>query len=68
MKESNEDEIITIIERAIKEDLDNSYVSYEDTLKNVFYFYLRNKLKGFLIDDNIRMFTEFHDGKLSVKE
>ena len=36
-------------------------------LKNAFYFHLRNKLKKLLVKNNIRIFTEFHDGKLSGK-
>jgi len=36
-------------------------------LKNVFYFHLRNKLSELLIDKNLRIFPEFHDGKLVGK-
>lgn len=71
----DEHRIIALIDRAIKEvwlteikkDIRNSYVLYEDTLKNVFYFHLRNKLIKLLADNNVRIFTEFHDGKLSGK-
>ena len=75
MKTNDTDEIVLTIDRAIKEvwineireDLDKSYILYEDTLKNAFYFHLRNKLKKLLVKNNIRIFTEFHDGKLSGK-
>ena len=69
------DKIIVKIDRAIKEvwineikkDLSNSYILYEDTLKNALYFHLRNKLSDLMEDNNIRIFTEFHDGKLATK-
>lgn len=75
MKINHIDEVMLTIDRVIKEvwineikeDLKDSYILYEDTLKNAFYFHLRNKLKDILIDNNIRIFTEFHDGKLSDK-
>ncbi len=75
MKTNDTDEIVLTIDRAIKEvwineireDLDKSYILYEDTLKNAFYFHLRNKLKELLVKNDIRIFTEFHDGKLSGK-
>lgn len=77
IKELNYDEkkILVLIDRAIKEvwlnevkaDIENSYVLYEDTLKNVFYYHLRNKLNQLLANHNIRIFTEFHDGKLAGK-
>lgn len=69
------DKIMFKIDRAIKEiwineikkDLGNTYILYEDTLKNAFYFHLRNKLNNLMEDNNIRIFTEFHDGKLAGK-
>lgn len=75
MRTNDTNEIIYTIDRAIKEawineireDLDKSYILYEDTLKNAFYFHLRNKLKELLENNNIRIFTEFHDGELSGK-
>lgn len=75
MFDSDEHKIIASIDRAIKEawlteirnDINNSYILYEDTLKNAFYFHLRNKLSQLLVDNNIRIFTEFHDGKLAGK-
>lgn len=51
----------------IKNDINSMYVLYEDTLKNAFYYHLRNRLKNVLDDYNIRIFTEFHDGKLRNK-
>jgi len=73
--DSDEHKILAIIDRTIKEiwlteiktDIENSYMLYDDTLKNAFYFHLRNKLSQLLIDNNIRIFTEFHDGKLAGK-
>ena len=47
--------------------MDKSYILYEDTLKNAFYFHLRSRLKELLIKDDIKIFTEFHDGKLAGK-
>ena len=73
--DSEDHKIAALIDRAIKEvwltkirnDIKNSFILYEDTLKNAFYFHLRNKLSQLLIDNNIRIFTEFHDGKLAGK-
>jgi hypothetical protein len=69
------DKIMLKIDRTIKEvwineiknDLSNNYILYEDTLKNAFYFHLRNKLSDLMENNNIRIFTEFHDGKLAAK-
>lgn len=73
--DSDDHKVAALIDRAIKEvwlteirnDINNNYILYEDTLKNAFYFHLRNKLGQLLIDNNIRIFTEFHDGKLAGK-
>lgn len=75
MENVDMDEILIKIDRAIKEiwlneikdDFNNSYILYEDTLKNAFYYHLRIKLKALLKKNNIRIFTEFHDGPLSGK-
>lgn len=75
MRTNDTDEIMYTIDRAIKEvwineikeDLEKSYILYEDTLKNAFYFHLRNKLNKLLKNKRIRIFTEFHDGKLAGK-
>ena len=62
-------EIIQIIDEAIKSiwvnEIRNDYENYrllkEDTLKNVMYFHLRNRI-GWLCDEcDIRIFTEFTD-------
>ena len=50
------DKIMLKIDRTIKEvwineiknDLSNNYILYEDTLKNAFYFHLRNKLSDLM--------------------
>lgn len=75
MSTNGTDKIIYAIDSAIKEiwineiknDLNESYILYEDTLKNAFYFHLRNRLNSLLEEKNIRIFTEFHDGRLSGK-
>lgn len=75
MEEKDIDETVIFIDRAIKEiwikeireDLKNNYILYEDTLKNVFYFHLRNKLGSLMEENGIRIFTEFHDGQLARK-
>lgn len=69
------DEAIIAIDRIIKEawiyeirdDLNKGYILYEDTLKNAFYFHLRNKLSDMMEEWDIKIFTEFHDGRLTGK-
>lgn len=45
----------------IKQDYDNKYLLKEDTLKNAFYFHLRNKMSSLLEQYNLRIYTEFTD-------
>lgn len=71
----NNHQIMKLIDRTIKEiwvkeiknDINNMYILYEDTLKNALYYHLRKRLDTVLNDYNIRIFTEFHDGKLHNK-
>lgn len=37
----------------------------EDTLKNALYFHLRNKMETVLIENSLRIFTEFNDAEFS---
>jgi hypothetical protein len=49
----------------IKNDYDNDWLLREDSLKNSFYFHLRNALTDqFLINNNLRIFTEYKNGGL----
>ncbi|MGG0179227.1 hypothetical protein ACTFQO_25145 [Bacillus cereus group sp. MYBK29-1] len=56
--------IDTAIKKVWTEDLKNDYANYfllkEDSLKNAFYFHLRNRLgEDFLNNNNLRIFTEY---------
>lgn len=46
-------------------DYANKFLLKEDSLKNAFYFHLRNRLgENFLMDNNLRIFTEYYvDGE-----
>lgn len=58
------DETIKYIwENDIKADYYNGWLLKEDTLKNSFYFHLRNQLGELLSNNDIRIFTEFTDGE-----
>ena len=49
----------------IKDDYDNDRLLQEDTLKNALYYHLRRKLgDAFLDKNNLKIYTEFHDGVL----
>ncbi|MWV43369.1 hypothetical protein GRF59_06955 [Paenibacillus sp. HJL G12] len=61
----------TTVDRAIKEtwlyniksDYSSNFILLEDSLKNAFYFHLRNRLSdAFLKDHNLRIYTELHTG------
>ena len=53
----------------ISSDYFNDHLLQEDSLKNVFYFHLRNELgDGFLKRHRIRIFTEFHLPKQELGE
>ena len=66
-----DEKIITKIDETIKsiwkneiaDDYKNHWLLKEDTLKNAFYFHLRNQLGVLLSNNNIRIFTEFTDDK-----
>ncbi len=58
------EKIDTAIKKVWKEDLKIDYANYfllkEDSLKNAFYFHLRNRLgEDFLNNNNLRIFTEY---------
>lgn len=58
------EKIDTDIKKVWKEDLKIDYANYfllkEDSLKNAFYFHLRNRLgEDFLNKNNLRIFTEY---------
>jgi hypothetical protein len=65
-------EVVSEIDRTIKSiwmneiprDYKNHYLLKEDTLKNALYFHLRRKLKKFLEDNRLRIYTEFTDATL----
>lgn len=62
-------EIIRIIDEAIKSvwvdkikrDYDKNWIMNEDGLKNALYFHLRKQLEPTLLENNLRIFTEFKD-------
>ncbi|PER24587.1 hypothetical protein CN490_22520 [Bacillus cereus] len=59
------EKIDTAIKKVWKEDLKIDYANYfllkEDSLKNAFYFHLRNRLgEDFLNNNNLRIFTEYY--------
>lgn len=60
-----------LIDRTIKEiwlkdiatDYNNDFLLKEDSLKNAFYYHIRQKLSdNFLIKNRVRIYTEFHLG------
>jgi len=62
------DEVINKIWlKDISEDYKNKFLLMEDSLKNAFYYHLRESLSNrFLLDNNLRIFTEFkHYGKIA---
>ena len=52
-----------IWEYDIPRDYNNRWLLKEDTLKNALYFHLRNQLKKLFDENDVRIFTEFTDGK-----
>ena len=52
-----------IWEEKIKEDYTDGWLLKEDTLKNALYHHLRNELSSVFAENDIRIFTEFTDGK-----
>lgn len=59
--------IKSIWKNEIADDYKNHWLLKEDTLKNAFYFHLRNKLGELLYSNNIRIFTEFTDNEFRDK-
>lgn len=57
------DTIKSIWENEIQNDYNNIWFMNEDTLKNALYFHLRNKLETVLVENNLRIFTEFNDAE-----
>jgi len=51
----------------IKKDLNDNYILYEDTLKNVMYYHMRRNLEDLLKNNSIRIYTEFHDNEFIGK-
>ena len=47
----------------IRHDYKSGWLLKEDTLKNALYFHLRKKLEHKLIENDLRIFTEFTDNK-----
>ena len=69
-------EIIRIIDEAIKSvwvdkikrDYDKNWIMNEDGLKNALYFHLRKQLEPTLLENNLRIFTEFKDAEFLGKQ
>lgn len=53
--------IISIWTTEIQNDYNRRWLLKEDSLKNALYFHLRTKLNKLLIENNLRIFTEFTD-------
>lgn len=53
----------SIWKNEIADDYKKHWLLKEDTLKNAFYFHLRNQLGELLSNNDIRIFTEFTDDK-----
>ena len=66
-------EIMQIIDEAIKsvweneieQDYNANWIMNEDGLKTALYFHLRKRLGPFLVENNLRIFTEFQDAEFS---
>ena len=57
--------IKSVWENQIKHDYDANWIMNEDGLKTSLYFQLRKRLEPFLMENNLRIFTEFHDAEFS---
>lgn len=55
--------LTAIWERDVPWDYNSLWLLKEDTLKNALYFHLRNQLGTLLDENDLRIFTEFTDGK-----
>lgn len=66
-------EIMQIIDEAIKSiwvneikrDYDENWIMNEDGLKTALYFHLRKRLEPILMENNLRIFTEFNDAEFA---
>lgn len=58
-----DDAIRSVWETDIKSDYDANWIMNEDGLKNVLYFHLRMRLKRILVENDLRIFTEFKDAE-----
>ena len=69
-------EIMQIIDEAIKSvweneiqsDYNANWLMNEDGLKNALYFHLRKQLEPILMENNLRIFTEFKDAEFQGKQ
>lgn len=69
-------EIIQIIDEAIKSvweneiqsDYNSNWIMNEDGLKNALYFHLRKRLEPILVENNLRILTEFKDAEFRGKQ
>ena len=69
-------EIMQIIDEAIKSvwkneiksDYDANWIMNEDGLKNALYFHLRKRLEQILVENDLRIFTEFKDAEFQGKQ
>ncbi|MBT2717564.1 hypothetical protein [Bacillus sp. ISL-57] len=60
VKEVIDSAIKAVWKKDIQKDYNDKFLLKEDTLKNSFYYHLRMRLgERFLIDNNIRIYTEF---------
>ncbi len=59
MQEIIHQTLISVWQTKIKEDYENGWLLREDTLKNALYFHLRKELEELLIENNLRIFTEY---------
>ena len=63
LKSIIEEAITAIWVNEIQSDYRNMWLLKEDTLKNAMYFHLRNRLGKWMVENNIRIYTEFTDGE-----
>lgn len=58
------DEVIkSVWEHEIKCDYDANWIMNEDGLKNALYYHLRKRLEPILVENDLRIFTEFKDAE-----
>lgn len=62
------DEVIkTVWKNEIQSDYNENWIMNEDGLKNALYFHLRKQLEPILLENNLRIFTEFKDAEFQRK-